>query len=121
MRVGGKQYIAIYTFDGLADLQLLQGFTDDTAGLKAAIDSLSTYETVESVDQSQRSGAGLRKLDTRRGRRAKTNCSPGRWSSSRMGPTVPDACQTVRRYPQRQTAGTKCTPSASAGRSMKST
>ena len=46
--VGGQQNIAIYTFDGRAEIEPLVPFTQDVDSLLAGIDSLSSFEAVDS-------------------------------------------------------------------------
>ncbi len=46
-RLAGAQRVAIFTFDGRADLQPLVDFTTDDAALHAGIDSLSGYTPVD--------------------------------------------------------------------------
>ena len=59
--VASGQSIAIYTFDGRADLQLLVDFTESVSDLKAGIDSLSSYEVVDK--STNLNGAVLQGLD----------------------------------------------------------
>ena len=46
--MGGHQNIAIYTFDGREDIEVLVPFTQDVDALSAGIDSLSSFDVVDS-------------------------------------------------------------------------